>query len=58
MVFGTVIDAALFDSRPLRFATGGMVSELSETVARYLGVAGKHEWEKVTIDRGKAIRPI
>jgi AcrR family transcriptional regulator len=53
IALATVIDAALLDSRPLRFASGPMVSELSEVVARYLGVSGKHEWDKVTIDRGR-----
>jgi AcrR family transcriptional regulator len=53
IVFATVIDAALLDSKPLRFASSRMVRELSELVARYLGVAGKHEWKTVTIDRGR-----
>jgi hypothetical protein len=55
IVCATVIDAALLDSRPLRFATGRMVTELSELVARYLGVADKHQWDEITIDRGRGL---
>ena len=53
IVFATVVDGALLDSKPLRFASSRMVRELSELVARHLGVAGRHEWEKVTIDRSR-----